>query len=116
MSTPIRIEVPEDIHEDDWKEHLQERISEFKSALDLSVGVDPNDPRLNIHEIEIESLEVYEDEIFLNYIVHWSVYYGCEDQNSTGYERYIVSAERAGHVLTFQPYAYPERRSTHDEY
>lgn len=116
MSAPISIEIPEYIHEDDWKEHLQKRIEELKSALDLSVGVDPDDPRLEIHEIEIDSLEIYEDEVFIHYSVHWSIYYGCEDQNNAGRENGSVSADRDGNVLTFEPHVYPERRSTLDEF
>ncbi|KKI15149.1 hypothetical protein XA67_04860 [Comamonas thiooxydans] len=116
MTTEIRIEIPKEIHEDDWKDHLQERVKEFKSALDLSVGVDPDDPRLEIHGIEIDSLEIYEDEVFINYIVNWSVYYGCDDQDAAGDEHNCVSAERDGHILTLQPHVYPERRSTLDEY
>ncbi|GEQ76731.1 hypothetical protein CTTA_3736 [Comamonas testosteroni] len=116
MTTAIRIEIPKEIHEDDWKDHLQGRIKEFRPALDLSVGVDPDDCRLEIHDIEIDSLEIYEDEVFINYIVNWSVYYGCEDKNCGGDEHGSVSAERDEHVLTFQPHVYPERRSTHDEY
>ncbi|UUE95062.1 DUF2771 domain-containing protein [Comamonas thiooxydans] len=116
MTAAIRIEIPKEIHEDDWKDHLQRRINEFRSALDLSVGVDPDDHRLEIHGLEIDSLEIHEDEVFINYNVNWSVYYGCDNQDAAGDEQNFVSAERNGHVLTFQPHVYPERRSTLDEY
>lgn len=116
MTTPIRIEIPEDIHEDDWKEHLQERIHEFKSALDLSAGVDPNDHHVEIHEIEIDSLEICEDEVVIGYVFNWSVYFGCDDKNSSGDEDGFVSAKRDRNVLRFLPHIYPERRSTFDEF
>lgn len=116
MSELIYIEIPDELREDEWQEHLQERIDEFRVALDLSVGVDPNDHRLAIHGIEIEALEIREDIVFINYVIKWSVYYGCEDKNGGGDEDAYITAQRDGNVLIFKPHVYPEQRSTFDEY
>lgn len=116
MSDPIVFMIPSDLPEDEWKEYLQDNINEFEDALDKSAGVEPHDPRLNIHGITIESVTIRDDEVFIDYSVNWSIYYGCDDQNSSGDEENSVSAARRGNVLTFERHVYPEPRSTSDEY
>lgn len=115
MSTPIVFEIPSDLHEDDWKEYLSAHLHEFDDALDKSVGVDPWDARLTIDGVTVDTLEIWEDKVFVNYTVSWSFYAGCEDANGAGDEEHFVAAHRQGSVLTFERHI-PPTRSTFEEF
>lgn len=116
MSKSIRIEIPGKVHKDDWAKHLQERIGELQKALDLSAGVAPNDHRVNVNQIKIDSIKIGEEDVLIYYSYSRSAHHGCPDQDAGGDEDDYVCAKRYGNVLLFQPHTNIKPRTTLDEY
>jgi hypothetical protein len=87
MNEPVYVSLPEDTSNESLRSHFQQQLHELKPALDDQV--EDSDPRAVVDNIEIVAVYRTGQDVQIDYIVHFSAYYGCDDRN------YVDSDERS---------------------
>lgn len=72
-----------------------EQASEFARALDLDVS--DLDDRAVVEEVEVTGVEIEGDTLCIEYAVHFSVYYGCQDHDIQDCVERTVRGHRTAH-------------------
>ena len=108
----LTIEVPDYLDEGQIEDYFRENFDDLMSALDLEL----DDDRAQIDEIGIESFELSEDSVRIEYVIQYSAYYGCDDMNYEDEDQRVVTGRRSRRNFEFDVFMPPPPRSTFEEY
>ncbi|MEB1262535.1 MULTISPECIES: hypothetical protein [Xanthomonas] len=111
---PIVIKLPDDLGDEGIRSHFLGNIDEYHNALDLDVG-QTSDNRVQIDEIDIDKVDLTSDSISIDFTVHYSAYYGCDDANFADEDQRNLYGSRTGNTFTFDRFEMPEQRYPDDE-
>lgn len=114
MTKLLKFDLPSEFNDEDIEDYFRENVDDLRPAMDLDVGQGA-DHRIQIDDVEIENVELESDSIFIEFIVEFSAYYGCDDANFSDDDQRAVTGKRIGNTFIFEEHVYPERPSPSDE-
>jgi hypothetical protein len=102
----------EDVEEPDLNRYFSDLLRRaFRAALDL----DLDDDRASVDDVKIYRVSADGDSIVVSYIVAFSAYYGCEDQNYADEEHRSCEGTRRGDYWVFDRHVSPEPLAPNEE-
>ena len=111
VSESLKIEVPDDLDEDELEDYFHQIKEELYPALDLEL----EDDRAQVDDVDFEAVVVTDDSVQIEYTVQYSAYYGCKDMDYADDDQRTVFGTRNGRIFEFDKFIPPPRRSTADE-